>query len=138
MISTVITDTLKNDSGWILHHVMDSETLDFAPFGVFHIPQLPLIFGIDITPTKHVFFMWISAIVLIITMVAVARGYKKSLIPHKFTGFFEIIIVFVRDEIAKLTIGKGYEKFVPYLLTIFSYSFWQFSWAYPIFSNVYK
>jgi len=119
MISTVITDTLKNDSGWILHHVMDSETLDFAPFGVFHIPQLPLIFGIDITPTKHVFFMWISAIVLIITMVAVARGYKKSLIPHKFTGFFEIIIVFVRDEIAKLTIGKGYEKFVPYLLTIF-------------------
>jgi F-type H+-transporting ATPase subunit a len=98
---------------------MDSETLDFAPFGVFHIPQLPLIFGIDITPTKHVFFMWISAIVLIITMVAVARGYKKSLIPHKFTGFFEIIIVFVRDEIAKLTIGKGYEKFVPYLLTIF-------------------
>jgi F-type H+-transporting ATPase subunit a len=30
-----------------------------------------------------------------------------------------VFILFVRDEIAKNTIGKGYEKFVPYLLTIF-------------------
>jgi len=119
MTGTVAADTLKNDSGWILHHVMDSKTIDFAPFGAIHIPQFPLIFGIDLTPTKHVIFMWITALVLILTMVAVTRSYKKSLIPGKFSGFFEILIVFVRDEIAKLTIGRGYEKFVPYLLTVF-------------------
>jgi len=119
MTVAAVADTLKNDSGWILHHVMDSKTLDFAPFGVIRIPQFPLIFGIDMTPTKHVIFMWISAIVLIITMTAVAKSYRKSLIPQKFSGFFEVMIVFVRDEIAKLTIGKGYEKFVPYLLTVF-------------------
>jgi F-type H+-transporting ATPase subunit a len=121
----VATDTLSHaaakpsDSGWILHHVMDGKTIDFAPFGEFHIPQLPTIFGVDITPTKHVFFMWLSAILLIVIMTLVARGYKKSLIPMKFTNFFEIMIVFVRDEIAKPTIGVGYEKFTPYLLTAF-------------------
>jgi F-type H+-transporting ATPase subunit a len=63
--------------------------------------------------------MWLSAIVLIGVMTIVARGYKKSLIPKKFTNFFEIMIVFVRDEIARPTIGHGYEKFTPYLLTAF-------------------
>jgi F-type H+-transporting ATPase subunit a len=121
----VVSDTLigtaekKSDSGWMLHHVMDGKSIEFAPFGVLHIPQFPVIFGIDFTPTKHVFFMWIAAILLIVLMTWVARSYKKSLIPGKLSGFFEIIIVFVRDEIAKTTIGSGYEKFIPYLLTIF-------------------
>jgi len=121
----VTSDTLHNtvdknsDNGWILHHVMDGKTIDFAPFGEFRIPQIPTIFGLDITPTKHVFFMWISAILLIVIMTYVARGYKKSLIPRKFSNFFEIMIVFVRDEIARPTIGHGYEKFTPYLLTAF-------------------
>ena len=63
--------------------------------------------------------MWLSAILLIVIMTFVARSYKKSIIPKKFSGFFEIMIVFVRDEIAKPTIGVGYEKFTPYLLTAF-------------------
>ena len=76
----VASDTLshtaekKSDSGWILHHVMDGKTIDFAPFGEFHIPQLPTIFGIDITPTKHVFFMWLSAILLIVIMTICCQG----------------------------------------------------------------
>src|SRR5664280_942418 len=102
--SSAASDVYKRQ---ILHHVMDGKTIDFAPFGEFHIPQLPTIFGVDITPTKHVFFMWLSAILLIVIMTLVARGYKKSLIPRKFTNFFEIMIVFVRDEIAKPTIGVG-------------------------------
>ena len=49
----------------------------------------------------------------------VAGKYKKSLIPHGISNALEIIIIFVRDEIAKSTIGKGYEYFMPYLLTAF-------------------
>ena len=108
-----------NDSGWILHHIMDSRTLDFLPIGELHIPQLPLIFGIDITPTKHVVFMWLSALLLIITFAVVASKYKKSIVPKGIANFFEILVVFVRDEIAKPTIGHHYEKFLPYLLTVF-------------------
>jgi F-type H+-transporting ATPase subunit a len=119
----IVTDSVQSSSGpgsdWILHHVVDAKELTFEPFFTIHIPQLPTVFGIDITPTKHVFFMWLSALLVLVLFTIVARSYKKSLVPKGMTNFFEVFVLFVRDEIAKTTIGKGYEKFVPYLLTIF-------------------
>lgn len=118
-----VADTLQhsggNDSGWILHHIMDSRTLDFLPIGEIHIPQLPLVFGIDITPTKHVIFMWLAALLVLVIFSVVASKYKKSLVPKGIANFFEILVVFVRDEIARPTIGHHYNKFLPYLLTVF-------------------
>ena len=115
-------DTLRTSGeqggGWILHHVMDSNYIDFDPFGRLYLPHLEL-FGIDISITKNVFFMWIIAISLILLFFFLSKGYKKSLIPKGLTNFFEIIVLFVRDEIVKPTIGEGYEKFLPYLLTLF-------------------
>ena len=34
-------------------------------------------------------------------------------------NLFEVFIVFVRDDIAKETIGEGYQKFTSFLLTVF-------------------
>ncbi len=117
-----VVDTLKNSGeeggGWILHHVMDSNYIDFDPFGKFYLPHLQL-FGIDISITKNVFFIWIIAVFLILIFYFISKGYKKSIIPKGLTNFFEIIVLFVRDEIVKPTIGEGYEKFLPYLLTLF-------------------
>ncbi len=118
-----VADSVEQSSGpgsdWILHHVMDSKELDFEPLFTIHIPQFPTVFGIDMTPTKHVVFMWLAAFLVLLTFTIIAKRYKKSLVPKGITNFFEVFILFVRDEIAKNTIGKGYEKFVPYLLTIF-------------------
>ncbi|MCZ6703349.1 MAG: F0F1 ATP synthase subunit A [Ignavibacteria bacterium] len=125
MVDSLITaaDSVQtssgNDSGWILHHIMDSRELDFEPFFTIHIPQFPTLFGLDITPTKHVFFMWLTALLLVILFYIVARSYKKSLVPKGIANVFEVMILFVRDEIVKPTLGEGYEKFVPYLLTLF-------------------
>ncbi len=117
-----IVDTVKTagkeGSGWILHHVMDANEIDFEPFGILHLPHLEL-FGIDISITKHVFFMWLVAAIVIISLIVVSKKYKKSLIPSGFANFIEVIVVFVRDEIVKPSIGKGYETFLPYLLTLF-------------------
>jgi len=123
---TAIVDTLKQDStartgsgsDWIMHHIMDNKTLDFAPFGSFTFPPIHL-FGLDLSITKHVFFLWIAAALLVFLMIRVSNSYKKSLVPKGVGTLFEILIEFVRDEIAKPTIGKGYEKFLPYLLTAF-------------------
>src|SRR5690606_6229681 len=118
-----VADTLHasggNDSGWLLHHIMDSRTLDFQPFFELTIPQFPVIFGIDLTPTKHVVFMWLAALLVFVIFKLVASKYKSSLIPKGVANFFEILVLFVRDEVAAPTIGRGYEKFLPYLLTIF-------------------
>ena len=118
---TVVKDTVKqaNSGGdWILHHVMDGNYLDFEPFGKIYLPHLQLL-GLDISITRHVVFLWIVAALLILTFLIASKSYKKSLVPHGFTNFIETIIVFVRDEIVKPTIGHGYEKFLPYLLTAF-------------------
>jgi F-type H+-transporting ATPase subunit a len=63
--------------------------------------------------------MWLGAILLFFLMTRVAKAYKSSMIPKGFINFWELFIIFVRDEIARPTIGKGYEKFLPYLLTAF-------------------
>ena len=126
-LHTVIPDnTDKSESGgdWILHHIMDGNYLDFEPFGKIYLPHLE-IFGFDISITRHVVFLWVVAFLLIITFLAVSKSYKKSIIPHGFTNFIETIILFVRDEIVKPTIGHGYKRFLPYLLTAF---FFILSW----------
>ncbi len=116
-------DTLKtahsgSGSDWILHHVMDGNYLDFSPIGKIYLPHFQL-FGLDLSITRHILFMWIGAILLFIVMTRVAKAYKSSMVPRGFTNFWEVFILFVRDEIAKPTIGKGFEKFLPYLLTAF-------------------
>lgn len=119
-----IKDTLTHaaehsgSDNWIMHHIMDGNYLDFTPFGKIYLPHLE-VFGFDISITRHVVFLWISAALLIFLMLKVSKAYKNSLVPKGVSNFFEVLIIFVRDEIAKPTIGKGYEKFVPYLLTAF-------------------
>lgn len=108
----------SSDTGWIMHHILDGKVLDFTPFGVIHLPTLHL-FGMDISITKHVVFMWLAFFILVALMLFVRRSYRKSKVPSGLANMVEMLVVFVRDEIARPNIGKGYEKFLPYLLTVF-------------------
>jgi len=76
---------------------------------------------LDLSITKNVFFLFLDALILILVFTAVARGYKKNAggAPRGIQSFFEPIIMFVRDDIAKENIGKKYERFMPFLLTVF-------------------
>lgn len=76
----------------------------------------------DFSITKNVMSMLISAILLLTIFIGIGKKYKKNpnAAPSGLQSAFEPIIVFVRDEIAKTNIGhKHYERFMPYLLTIF-------------------
>lgn len=75
----------------------------------------------DISITKNVLFLFIDAALLILVFAAVARGYKKNAgrAPSGIQSFFEPIIMFIRDDIAKENIGPKYGKFMPFLLTVF-------------------
>jgi F-type H+-transporting ATPase subunit a len=117
-LSAVPEQQKEGGAGWIMHHILDANTLDFEPFFTIHLPQLHL-FGFDISITKHTVFMWIAFLLLIVIFKLVANSYKKSFLPKGLSNVMEVLVVFVRDEIAKPTIGKGFEKFLPYLLTVF-------------------
>jgi F-type H+-transporting ATPase subunit a len=75
----------------------------------------------DLSITKNVAMLFINAALLIFVFVAVAKGYKKNAgkAPKGIQSFFEPIIIFIRDEIVKPNIGHHYEKYFPYLLTLF-------------------
>jgi len=76
---------------------------------------------LDISITKNVASLFLSAALLLGVFLTVAGRYKTNhgKAPRGIQSFFEPIIVYVRDEIAKPSIGPKYERFVPYLLTIF-------------------
>ncbi len=76
----------------------------------------------DFSITKNIAAMLISMIVLLAIALTAARQYSKksTKTPKGIALFLEIMICYVRDEIAIPNIGKAkYKKFMPYLLTVF-------------------
>ena len=82
---------------------------------------------IDLSITKTVAVMFINVVLLICIVLGSARWYKKRKAsdpaPSGFVGFVEMIVMYVVDDIIKPGVGKGYEKYVPYLLTCFFFIF---------------
>lgn len=76
---------------------------------------------LDLSITKNVAMLFINAILLVAVFLTVANAYKKNTgkAPKGVQSFFEPVILFVRDEVVKPNIGHHYEKFLPYLLTLF-------------------
>ncbi|QHT72117.1 F0F1 ATP synthase subunit A [Rhodocytophaga rosea] len=82
----------------------------------------------DFSITKNVASLLLSAVLLIVVFFTIAGAYKKNhgKAPKGIQSFFEPIVMFIRDDIAKTAIvghdkhGKAkYEKYLPYLLTVF-------------------
>ena len=75
----------------------------------------------DFSITKNVLFIFIDATIMMLVFFAVARGYKKNegKAPRGLQSFFEPVIIYIRDEVVKPSIGGNYQKYLPYLLTLF-------------------
>jgi F-type H+-transporting ATPase subunit a len=75
----------------------------------------------DISITKNVFSLLISAVLLCWIFLSMAKSYKANPLkaPGGFRGAMEVLVLFILDEVIKPCIGKGYERYAPYLLTVF-------------------
>ena len=76
---------------------------------------------LDISITKNVLAIFMSMFLMVFVFISVANSYKKrkGKAPKGLQSFLEPIILFVRDDIAKDSIGEKYEKYLPFLLTVF-------------------
>jgi F-type H+-transporting ATPase subunit a len=76
---------------------------------------------LDLSLTKNACTLLLSIIVILAVFLNVANGYKKrkGKSPKGLQSWMEPIILFVRDDIAKPNLGHKYERFMPYLLTVF-------------------
>ena len=77
----------------------------------------------DISLTRNVVQMLLALILFAWIMVKIAKRYKKgegvATAPKGVQGFFEPIIIFIKDDVAKPNLGHAYMKYLPYLLTVF-------------------
>jgi F-type H+-transporting ATPase subunit a len=115
----------KPDIGaMIFHHTGDSHVVAL-PFGLgeWHLPGPWMVGGIDLSPTKHVVFMVLAALLVFLTLWyggrQVARRHREGRAPHGFGAAVEALVLFVRNDVAVANIGHGGAKFAPYILTLF-------------------
>ena len=76
----------------------------------------------DISITKNVASMLISIFLMLWIFISVAKSYSRNpgKAPKGMQSLLEPLIIFVRDDIAKSSIGeKKYKKYLPFLLTVF-------------------
>lgn len=80
---------------------------------------------IDLSITSHLMYVWFGVgLTLLLTFMVAARykrGEGRETEPKGwFQNLFELVFVFVRDEIAKANIPEEkHQKFVPYLFGVF-------------------
>jgi F-type H+-transporting ATPase subunit a len=81
---------------------------------------------LDLSITKNTLSLLLSVIFIAWLFISVAKTYKKreGKAPKGIQSALEPLILFIRDDVAKSSIGeKKYEKYTPYLLSIFFFVF---------------
>jgi len=114
----------------MMHHVADGSVIEYPGYCHGELSwncewDLNKTFGsslkfgaLDMTPTKHVIMMWIASALLLLVVFSAVR--RKALVPKGLYSFIEVLVAFVRDELATPNIGKkDADRFLPYLLTAF-------------------
>jgi len=134
----------QDTAGYILHHVLDSDELGFQVpladkeiiyrFPVWRIPfksgacpadvrePASLSAGcLDISLTKMSAMLVLGSVLLVLVFLFSTRFQRGKLVPTgALANFLEMLVVFVRDEIAIPNIGKEEgPRYVPFLLNVF-------------------
>jgi F-type H+-transporting ATPase subunit a len=88
------------------HHIVREDGVKFYDFSI----------------TKNVLTIFMVAALMLWIFISTARVYsrRKTTAPKGFQNALEMVILFIRDDVAKVSIGeKKYMKYMPYLLTVF-------------------
>ncbi len=79
----------------------------------------------DISLTKNVVAMLIAVLTLCILIITMANSYvkRKGKAPKGIHNLIEPLILMIRDDVARPSIGQKTDKFMPLLLTVFFFIF---------------
>ena len=131
------------ESGHLIGHVKDATYFEvprlFAPGGHLELPQIrdhadPLvdlttgdptidnmIEPLDMKVTKFMVLEVVGAVIMAVIFIRLAGMFRSSSKPvGKFWNFFEAMLLFIRDEVARPAIGKhDADRFLPFIWTLF-------------------
>ena len=80
----------------------------------------------DISITKNVLALFISCALILVLFFLVTKAYRQrgEKAPKGLQSLFEMLIVYVRDDIARKAISeKQVDRYLPYLITVFFFIF---------------
>ncbi len=114
----------------VMHHTADAWTVELYPFGSIHLPRWPDIhlgpLTLNLSPTKHVVYMVITALLVFLTMWVAGRRLERQrasgggAAPTGFANAIEAMVLFVRNEIAIANIGEhDGPKYAPLVMALF-------------------
>ena len=113
----------------LLHHLLDGNELEFEILGrgfVFHLPEFdPLHVGgltINLSPTKHVVFMFLAALLCLVIFIPIGRAMRDKYTdraPSGLANAMEALVIYFRDEVVRRNIGHGADAYTGYILTLF-------------------
>jgi F-type H+-transporting ATPase subunit a len=87
------------------------------------VPVDPDVTVYDLSLTRNVIQTFLALILFCYLMIKIAQKYKKGegvvSAPSGAQSFMEPIIVFIREEVAKVNLGSRWQRYMPYLLTVF-------------------
>jgi F-type H+-transporting ATPase subunit a len=84
--------------------------------------HLPKIFGVDMSVTKHVFMLWLVAVIVFVVVTFTVRRYLRQdrRVPSGFMNGLEAVVEFVRDTIVAPNVGRKWvNTWAPLVLTLF-------------------
>ena len=122
-------DEAPDLQGMLFHHLADGKELEIEILGIHwthHLPEWEPInvagVSIDLSPTKHVFFLALAGLLCLCLIVPVARrakaGYDNG-VPTGFSNAIEGLILYFRNEVVRRNIGHGADAYTGYILTLF-------------------
>jgi F-type H+-transporting ATPase subunit a len=111
----------------VLHHTADAYSIGVEPFFTFHWQRWPDVhlgpLTVNFTPTKHVFFLVVAAVLVFVTMRIAGRSLERQRAhenaPKGFANAIEAMVLFVRDDMAIANIGHDGAKYAPYIMSLF-------------------
>ncbi|MGI8497376.1 MAG: F0F1 ATP synthase subunit A [Gemmatimonadaceae bacterium] len=126
-----MTESSKNVD-IIMPHITDSHQIEY-PFFCGHpicekeLPRWkPVHLGgmtVDLSPTKHVVMMIISALICCVALLMGARSQsrrqQRGRAPRGFSGMIEAMVLYIRNEVIVPGVGPHGEAYHPFLLSLF-------------------
>ena len=112
----------------VLHHTADAWTIGIEPFFSVALPRWPDIhvggLTLNLSPTKHVVFLFITAFLVWLTMWYAGRQLERQRAgeraPKGFANAIEAMVLYVRDEMAIANIGhENGARFAPLVMALF-------------------
>ncbi len=100
------------------HHLCDGYEVELPGFSLHSFTPFRIA-GKDMLVSKHVYFLWISGLLLILLGLWARRNYRDGVPRGGLANSIEAIIVFIRDDVVLPNGGPGAVKYLGFFITLF-------------------